>query len=420
MLIVVLALALPFAGQDLSERHVRATERPILPPTILRSSRSATVLPALRPVTLLVSNLAEVPPAVMSQARSDVLRVYSQIGLTLTLEDDDLTDNRTVSRSPEQMLLRIRILQDGPRRQRGARALGAAPRSPEEARVACVYYAHVEQRARRDGVEPALVLGYAIAHEVGHLLLPAYEHPAGGLMKAVFDRDDLTLAAQGQLRFSKEEAALMHAVVPSVASLTIVVHVLNDSDVSDKDLLLAQLQAARTYQAIGITMRWITGGADTDTYPPGVFHVRLHLLSGDRANRMASTSNLNSDVLGLAVSPARLVYVWCDRIRWSVTPRLGNLAGVLGRVIAHELGHVLLPSRAALRHRNHAREHVGSRRQSAILYRRAGLSHPRVRRCWFPGRRVAVVRCRLADQRMYVLMIGAGRSVNRREIRCQP
>jgi hypothetical protein len=120
--------------------------------------------------------------------------------------------------------------------------------------------------------------------------------------------------------------------------------VLNDSDVSDKDLLLAQLQAARPYQAIGITMRWITGGADADTYPPGIFHVRLHLLSGDRADRMASKYNLNSDVLGLAVSPARLVYVWCNRIRWSVTPRLRNFAAVLGRVIAHELGHVLLPS----------------------------------------------------------------------------
>jgi hypothetical protein len=107
--------------------------------------------------------------------------------------------------------------------------------------------------------------------------------------------------------------------------LTIVVHVLNDSDVSDKDLLLAQLEAARPYQAIGITMRWITGGADTDTYPPGIFHVRLHLLSDDRATEWHQKYNLNSDVLELAVSPARLVYVWCNRIRWSVTPPLRNL-----------------------------------------------------------------------------------------------
>lgn len=242
MLIVVLALALPFASQDTPERHGRATERSILAPinagiarsamfrdltatlnssdatvvtaaTIRSSSPSAAEFPAMRPIRVLVSNVAEVPPEVVSQAEREVVRLYSGIGITLAWEDHAPADGRTILLLPDQMSLRITILQDDPRRLPGSQALGAAPRRPEEARVACVYYERVEQRARRDGVEPALVLGHAIAHEVGHLLLPAYEHPTWGLMKAVWNSADLRRAAQGQLRFSKEEAALIHAVL---------------------------------------------------------------------------------------------------------------------------------------------------------------------------------------------------------------
>ena len=53
------------------------------------------------------------------------------------------------------------------------------------------------------------MLACAIAHELGHLLLPTAGHSDLGLMRAWWDRDDFGRAERGQLRFSAEEAALL-------------------------------------------------------------------------------------------------------------------------------------------------------------------------------------------------------------------
>ena len=49
-----------------------------------------------------------------------------------------------------------------------------------------------------------MILASAIAHEVGHLLLPDGRHSPEGLMRACWTRDDFHRANQGQLRFSNE------------------------------------------------------------------------------------------------------------------------------------------------------------------------------------------------------------------------
>mgnify|MGYP003693812985 CR=1 FL=1 len=54
---------------------------------------------------------------------------------------------------------------------------------------------------------PAFVLACAIAHEIGHLLLPGRvaARPLGaGLMRPCWDRDDFRRADMGQLRFLPE------------------------------------------------------------------------------------------------------------------------------------------------------------------------------------------------------------------------
>ena len=53
-----------------------------------------------------------------------------------------------------------------------------------------------------------IVLAHAMAHEIGHLLLP-YGHSATGLMRAEWDRKDLRLAVHGRLNFTAEQATLI-------------------------------------------------------------------------------------------------------------------------------------------------------------------------------------------------------------------
>jgi hypothetical protein len=114
----------------------------------------------LRPVRLLVSNLADMPQPFISRAEREVVRLYSRIGVTLIWVEQGLrsgTGDLTLSR--ERMLCRITILEDDARRLPDSQALGAAPLSLDEPRIASVYYSLVQRAARRHAVETAVVLG---------------------------------------------------------------------------------------------------------------------------------------------------------------------------------------------------------------------------------------------------------------------
>jgi hypothetical protein len=67
-------------------------------------------------------------------------------------------------------------------------------------------YDRIHDIAHRYHVPFGVLLGYVIAHELGHLLLPAHSHSELGLMQA---RLDLRLAAAKRLRFTSDQAAQM-------------------------------------------------------------------------------------------------------------------------------------------------------------------------------------------------------------------
>lgn len=70
-----------------------------------------------------------------------------------------------------------------------------------------VYHRFALQLAQQyGGVRVAELLGYALAHEIGHTLLGTNKHSAGGIMKARFSRRDVEDMARGWLRFTPREA----------------------------------------------------------------------------------------------------------------------------------------------------------------------------------------------------------------------
>jgi hypothetical protein len=98
-------------------------------------------------------------------------------------------------------------------------ALGGAVGTREyRGHMAYVFYDRVERIARTylsasrepatDDMYKVILLGHAMAHEMGHLLLP-YGHSATGLMRAEWDARDLRLAADGRLNFTSDQAALI-------------------------------------------------------------------------------------------------------------------------------------------------------------------------------------------------------------------
>jgi hypothetical protein len=60
------------------------------------------------------------------------------------------------------------------------------------------------------GLDAAVLLGMAIAHEIGHLLLERPGHGASGLMRCPWKRRDVVDAARGRLSFTSDQLALLH------------------------------------------------------------------------------------------------------------------------------------------------------------------------------------------------------------------
>jgi len=77
----------------------------------------------------------------------------------------------------------------------------------EDGRGCCaeLFYEPIQQLEKDTLVSPSIILGYAMAHELGHLLLGANAHSPTGLMSAHWTPEDLTNATKGRLRFSKQQ-----------------------------------------------------------------------------------------------------------------------------------------------------------------------------------------------------------------------
>jgi hypothetical protein len=154
-----------------------------------------------------MSNLSGAPPAIVHQAQEEVTRVYAAIGVPLewTESPDARADHRPFTR------VVLLPYETGDLRRSEKQVMGAAIRTGGGNAVAYVFYQPVHAEAARYQVSLVLVLACAIAHELGHLLLPDAVHAPAGLMRACWSRDDFNRADQGQLRFLPDDVARIRA-----------------------------------------------------------------------------------------------------------------------------------------------------------------------------------------------------------------
>jgi hypothetical protein len=74
---------------------------------------------------------------------------------------------------------------------------------------ASVYYDHIQRAIRYNSASTDQILGYAIAHELGHMLLRTSHHSGTGIMTAKWRPTELQHAAQGLLTFTSQQAGSM-------------------------------------------------------------------------------------------------------------------------------------------------------------------------------------------------------------------
>jgi hypothetical protein len=83
--------------------------------------------------------------------------------------------------------------------------LGMSVANHDGGTYASVFLGTAEERASEANVPRVVVLAYAAAHEVGHLLLGDQAHTPKGLMKATWSLDDFQAMAQNRFHFCPEQ-----------------------------------------------------------------------------------------------------------------------------------------------------------------------------------------------------------------------
>jgi hypothetical protein len=79
--------------------------------------------------------------------------------------------------------------------------------------LATIYLDRVRWLASAATADLAALLGRAIAHEIGHLLLGTTQHGRFGVMRAIWSREAVRNSRSGEWRFSVHEARQLRAAV---------------------------------------------------------------------------------------------------------------------------------------------------------------------------------------------------------------
>ena len=148
-----------------------------------------------------------------------------------------------------------------------------------------------------------------------------------------------TAGAAGAAVLLAFSAGIQAASSPATADLpVIVVRVDNLVGVLPGDLQFAEQRASEVFAQIGVQIRWIDVEESFSQHVLPSFTVVLENAEVTREARSRSV-----EPLGFAHPSVRRAYVLYDRIAALkvTTPR--TIPSLLGDVIAHELGHLLLP-----------------------------------------------------------------------------
>ena len=107
------------------------------------------------------------------------------------------------------LLLRMIRCHDDSSRSLPALGYALIDRQQHTGALATVYVDRVASLAQESGVDGSLLLGRAIAHEIGHLLIGTNQHSTSGVMRARWSRRDLRRGRPDQWRFTREEMMAM-------------------------------------------------------------------------------------------------------------------------------------------------------------------------------------------------------------------
>lgn len=160
-------------------------------------------------------NNAGVPPADLATARTHTEAVLQQAGLNIVWADcwagggarKDEESPRCQDPVGGDIVLRLQKSKEADRAKFVSMGFSLVRIEGTTPFLSTVYVDRAESVARVAGTDARRVLGLAIAHEIGHVLLDSNTHAASGLMRADWPRHELRRTDPAAWRLLESEAA---------------------------------------------------------------------------------------------------------------------------------------------------------------------------------------------------------------------
>jgi hypothetical protein len=170
-------------------------------PAIIASGANAVA----EPIIVLVHNYAGMDETLLKGAERSAARILGTAGVQVQWLDCPETGQapQQCQDQPQPSVLVLHLLPAGAtRRAAPSGSFGfAVPSEPGQfGSLAGVFCDRVEWLGSRGFIE-SVILGHAIAHEIGHLLLGIEGHSESGIMKAEWHPRELQQATNGTLSF---------------------------------------------------------------------------------------------------------------------------------------------------------------------------------------------------------------------------
>ena len=179
---------------------------------ILFRSTGVSAQPLGPELTVVLINYSEASDAVVTQARRETSRIFSQSGIRLTwthcpaVPKPDSAFACQGEPTPGQIRVRILDRQLNNAFQDSVFGFAIAPV------FASVYYEsalRLAQTSSNSESDVSTILGCLIAHEIGHLLLGHNHHTVNGIMQARWEIKQIQQLTMGALAFTPEQSKLM-------------------------------------------------------------------------------------------------------------------------------------------------------------------------------------------------------------------
>lgn len=187
------------------ERYRRACAAAALSAFIARDAVAQE--PAPLTVVVAILDSAAVPAENMATARNAAAAAFRRAGVVIEWAGT-ASGCQLGADAPFciQVLLRARNSQSA----LGARRImGMALAADNNRAVLSLYFDAVTDVARRYGAARGEVLGLALIHEMGHVLLPPPSHSATGIMQPSWEGDDLRHVLAGDAAFTEAQGLSM-------------------------------------------------------------------------------------------------------------------------------------------------------------------------------------------------------------------